>query len=389
MNRRPRSRSDAYPDGRLKFSSVGKRYARGPVGASHGSVQALDDVNLVIDQGEFVGIVGANGVGKTTLLRVASGIATPDTGEVRRLGKMATVLELGAGLHGDLTGEENIELLAVVLGIERKELTRVRKDVANFSGLGDHLGRRVKHYSAGMLARLSLSIVMHTRPDLLLLDEVLSVGDLEFRQRCLERTTDLHCSGVTIVMVSHDLSMISWACDCAILLEAGRITADGPPFDVIETYLNGPARQPSDTGRVTMRIREPAVSPRDRIAIDVEVELAHHSPDLEVTIEAAMPRHPYAHFDEALDGPLVFGEEVLPAEWTGPGARTLEISLEPSLFPPSVYSIRVVLRARGWDQPLIATDTVRVLGPVASIPTARLEAAWVSNGTSPSRAVPK
>jgi ABC-type polysaccharide/polyol phosphate transport system ATPase subunit len=197
---------------------------------------ALRDVSFQVRRGEALGIVGHNGAGKTTILKILSSITTPTTGEITVRGRMAALVEVGSGFHPELTGRENIQLHGAMLGMRRSEIRRKLDSIVEFSGVGEYIDVPVKRYSSGMYVRLGFSIAAHLDPDILLLDEVLAVGDAAFQAKCLDRLSELRRSGRTVVFISHDLSAVYRLCDRAILMSHGRVVAEGPPRQVIDEY---------------------------------------------------------------------------------------------------------------------------------------------------------
>ncbi len=196
----------------------------------------LHDVDLTVGRGESVALLGRNGSGKSTVLRLIAGIYQPSTGTVRTEGRITAVIELGAGFHPELTGAENIALYAAVLGLTRKELAARYDDIVEFAAIPDLPDTPLKYYSSGMEARLAFSVAVCLQPDILLLDEVLAVGDQAFRERCLERLRQYHARGGTLVLVSHELEQLRELCTRGVWLDQGRIVMDGPIDMVLEKY---------------------------------------------------------------------------------------------------------------------------------------------------------
>lgn len=194
---------------------------------------ALRDVSLAIELGSTVGLVGANGSGKSTLLKMIGGIHQPTTGSVRLRGRLAALLELGAGFHPDLTGRENVYLNAAILGISREQTDRYFDAIVDFSGIEPFIDTQVKYYSSGMYVRLAFGVAVHVDPDILLVDEVLAVGDEPFQRKCMDRIRGFQAEGRTIVLVSHALDQVADICDRAVVLEAGCVRADGPPREAL------------------------------------------------------------------------------------------------------------------------------------------------------------
>lgn len=197
---------------------------------------ALRDVSLDIHAGSTIGLIGHNGSGKSTLLKVIGGIIEPTAGTVSQRGRIAALLELGAGFHPDLTGRENVYLNASVLGVSREEVERQFDEIIAFSGIGEFIDTQVKFYSSGMYVRLAFAVAVHTDPDILLVDEVLAVGDEAFQRKCLDKIRTFQEEGRTIVIVSHSLGQITELCDRAVLLNAGRVVFDGDPNTAVAKF---------------------------------------------------------------------------------------------------------------------------------------------------------
>jgi lipopolysaccharide transport system ATP-binding protein len=197
---------------------------------------ALDGVSFDVARGECFGVIGRNGSGKSTTLGLIAGVLTPNRGTVRTDGRIAPLLELGAGFHFDLTGRENIVLNGVLLGLTRETVMARVADIIAFSELGDLIERPLRAYSSGMVARLGFSVAVHLRPDILLVDEVLAVGDEAFQRKCLARMAEFRARGVTMVIVSHNLRDIESLCDRAALLDGGRLAALGRAAEVVAEY---------------------------------------------------------------------------------------------------------------------------------------------------------
>lgn len=199
---------------------------------------AIRNVTLQIFPGENVALIGSNGSGKSSMLRLIAGIYRPSEGRIVTRGRIAPIIELGAGFHKELTGAENIALYAAVLGLSRRDLAESYDEILYFSGMAEHLDTPLKYLSSGMEARLAFSVAVCVNPDLLLLDEVLAVGDHEFQQRCFDRLRAYNKGGGTIVLVSHDFSQIREFCLRAIWLERGKVRMDGEVTKVLETFEN-------------------------------------------------------------------------------------------------------------------------------------------------------
>jgi ABC-type polysaccharide/polyol phosphate transport system ATPase subunit len=199
---------------------------------------ALQDVSFSVRRGEAFGIIGANGAGKSTILKLLTGIMRPTKGSIRVAGRISALIEVSAGFHQDLTGRENIYLNATILGMTKEDIKRRFDAIVDFSGLAEFIDTPVKRYSTGMFARLGFSVAAHVDPDVLLVDEVLSVGDYLFQRKCIERMNSVIASGATVVFVSHNLRAVSSLCQRSLLLEKGRVHMVGPTADVIRTYFS-------------------------------------------------------------------------------------------------------------------------------------------------------
>ncbi len=194
---------------------------------------ALRDITLDIEAGTTVGLVGPNGSGKSTLLKTIGGILQPTTGTVGLRGRLAALLELGAGFHQDLTGRENVYLNASILGLSRQQTDGYFDAIVDFSGIEEFIDTQVKFYSSGMYVRLAFAVAVHVDPDVLLVDEVLAVGDEPFQRKCMDRIRGFQRDGRTIVLVTHSLDQVAQLCDRAVVLDHGRIAADGAPGEAL------------------------------------------------------------------------------------------------------------------------------------------------------------
>ncbi len=210
-------------------------------------IWALDDVSFQVEAGEVVGIIGRNGAGKTTLLKILSRITKPTSGSAQIHGRLGSLLEVGTGFHPELTGRDNIFLNGAILGMRRQEVETRFDEIVAFSGIGKFLDTPVKRYSSGMYVRLAFAVAAHFEPDILLVDEVLAVGDVEFQKKCLGKMESVVRHGRTVLFVSHNMAAIKALCGRALLLDSGHLVDDGPVDQVIEHYL-GLATAPSSSG---------------------------------------------------------------------------------------------------------------------------------------------
>ena len=205
---------------------------------SSNSFNALDDVSFTIEQGEAVALIGFNGSGKSTLLKLISGVMLPDSGSIGIRGRVAGLIEVGAGFHPDLTGRENIYLNGAILGMSEKEIAAKFDEIVAFSEIERFIDTEVKFYSSGMFLRLAFSVAAYSEPDIFLIDEILAVGDEPFQRKCLERIGTLREMGQTLVIVSHELDMVARVCDRGVVLKSGVVTMDGPVEEAV-AHLRG------------------------------------------------------------------------------------------------------------------------------------------------------
>src|SRR5437764_9485617 len=235
----------------LRFDGVSKRYRIQTEAESRNSgllarvrlrrarqndFWAVKNVNFEVRRGESLGIIGHNGAGKSTILKLLSNITTPTHGEITINGRLSALLEVGSGFHPELTGRENIYLSGSILGMRRAEITSKLDSIIDFSGVRPLIDVPVKRYSSGMYVRLGFSITAHLDPDILLLDEVLAVGDAAFQEKCLKRIGEMKENGTTIVFISHDLGAVERLCDRVLLMQRGEIVASGEPREVVAQY---------------------------------------------------------------------------------------------------------------------------------------------------------
>ena len=195
---------------------------------------ALKDVSLNIEQGETVALLGLNGSGKSTLLKHISGVMRPDSGTVGTRGRVAGLIEVGAGFHHDLSGRDNVYLNGAILGMTEEEINEKFDSIVEFSEIGQFIDTEVKFYSSGMYLRLAFSVAVHTDPEVFLVDEILAVGDEPFQKKCIDKIKELAGEGKTLVVVSHDLDLVARICERGVLLEHGQIVMDAPVLDVVQ-----------------------------------------------------------------------------------------------------------------------------------------------------------
>ena len=246
------------PDSAVLLDGLGKRFRlthdrnwtlKATVLAGHRTryeeFWALRGIDLDIPHGSTFGIIGGNGSGKSTLLKMLAGILRPDEGTATVNGRLSALLELGAGFHPELTGRENVYLNGAILGFTSKEIRRRFDDIVGFAELDRFIDEPVRNYSSGMYVRLGFSVAIHVEPEILLVDEVLAVGDHTFQKRCLDRFAQLKAEGRTIILVSHDLDMVGWLCEQTAWIQQGTLRAVGPSPNVIERFLDGADDSPT------------------------------------------------------------------------------------------------------------------------------------------------
>ena len=208
--------------------------------SSYHDFDAVKDVSFEVPKGQVLGLIGRNGSGKSTLLKIIAGVYRPTAGKVHVKGLVAPLIELGAGFHHELTGRENILINGLLMGYSKREMQEREQRIIDFAGIGDFIDSPVKQYSSGMYMRLAFSVATEIDPEILLIDEILAVGDAPFRQKCFERLQEFRSSGKTIVFVTHAMAQVTEHCDRAILIERGSIMADGVPDEVVAVYENSP-----------------------------------------------------------------------------------------------------------------------------------------------------
>ena len=268
-----RGKEDPY----LKIGEANDRATKG----NSEYVWSLQDINFEIEQGDAVGIIGRNGAGKSTLLKLLSKVTKPTTGKIYTNGRIASLLEVGTGFHPEMTGRENIFLNGAILGMTRKEITRKFDEIVDFSGVERYIDTPVKRYSSGMYVRLAFAVAAHLESEILIVDEVLAVGDAEFQKKCLGKMGDVSKGeGRTVLFVSHDLNAVSQLCDAGILLNQGLVEYNGRIRETVSTYLNADNDDVvylnrKDNSRKQMYIRQIEVN---RASGEVSKEYTYNEP---------------------------------------------------------------------------------------------------------------
>jgi ABC-type polysaccharide/polyol phosphate transport system ATPase subunit len=353
-----------------KRFGIGRRSGLWPMllrrGSTRGELWALQDVSLRLEPGESVGLIGHNGAGKTTLLRLLAGITRPTGGQVHTHGRIASLINLGAGFHPELTGRENILLNGVILGLSRREVQERFERIVEFADLGSFIDTPLKRYSSGMYARLGFAVAAHVEPDVLLVDEVLSVGDVAFQERSIRKMLSFRDDGRAILFVSHNLSAVEMMCQRVIWLDHGAIRQAGPTVEVVRAYLDavdealvesagvGNGVEPL-TAQEPLTVQEVGVYDADgRLATEFDYgdslcvklrTLARQ--DVQAVQCSVTVRGDY--------GPLFSATSESYACWR-PGAHELECRFEGLPLLPGLYRVEVQVRHTGtaaWAVPQI------------------------------------
>lgn len=295
------SDGEVLPTGSIRLRGVSKSFDRAsrkpwslarPWGEPgfRKEVVALQDLDLDIAPGEAVGLIGRNGAGKSTILKLLAGVADPTQGTVECVGTIGSMIELGLGFHPELTGRENARGTATILGLTPEQADDAMPSIMEFAAIEDAMDTPMKHYSTGMRARLGFAVSVHVPRDILLIDEVLAVGDDEFQMRCVDRIAEMQEKGTTLLFVSHATWLVASVCDRVVQVRRGRIVDDGPSEEVIRRYLSpqpvklAPADSPTMRFR-SFEIREPRVRPFDSIEFDTEVEVTGETPEPAIAID--------------------------------------------------------------------------------------------------------
>lgn len=347
---------------------------------------ALDDVSLEIEAGHTVGLIGHNGSGKSTLLKLIGGILSPTTGSVATRGQMAALLELGAGFHPDLTGRENVYLNASMLGLSEVQIAERFDQIVEFSEIGQFIDTQVKFYSSGMYVRLAFAVAIHTDPDVLLVDEVLAVGDEAFQKKCLDRIRQFQVEGRTIILVTHTLSTVEELCDQAVLLDHGKVLYSGSPAVAVSEFrrvleehrlqVSGGIDAARAVGRVVGSMAKPYLGDVGQTllagqSLEVTVDLRAEDPlpnwNLEMNITSDVNGHRVYSTDT--EGIGHHGDPVV-------GLRRLSLVVDDVHLGPGTYSIGFVLRDElgntvhefNGASSFITEEDHRFAGPMYGIP---------------------
>ncbi|MBF0615056.1 MAG: ABC transporter ATP-binding protein [Magnetococcales bacterium] len=332
---------------------------------------AVRDLSLQVRRGELLGIIGPNGSGKTTLLRLLNGLLMPDLGCVTIRGRVGALIQLGAGFSPVLTGRENIFINAAVLGISRQELLRALGSIIEFANLGEFIDAPVQSYSSGMRARLGFSVAIHMRPDILLVDEVLSVGDLTFRNKAMERMDQLAHSGVAVIFISHNLTQIDRLCTHALYLNKGRAITYGPTAEVIAHYIRATTQHNSIIQHYPGTEQSFLVTaagfcnaegqPVERIQVGEQVVFR-----ITLEVRSRMETPLFCFMWEPVGRPIILAYTHQPREESlrpslDPGRHTLEIIIPSLPFLPGHYQVRLSVAGRIETQLLGKVDRLATL----------------------------
>ncbi|WP_374575516.1 ABC transporter ATP-binding protein [Phenylobacterium sp.] len=353
------SRSDSLRDA---IRNGAKTIMSGGAARTHETFWALRDASFEIARGENVGIIGLNGAGKSTLLKLLSRITTPTTGSARITGRMGALLEVGTGFHGELTGRENTFLYGSILGMSRAEVARKFDAIVEFAEIGEFIDMPVKRYSSGMYVRLAFAVAAHLDPDILLLDEVLAVGDFTFQRKCMDFAASLEQKGSTILFVSHNMFSIKSMCERVIYLRRGQIVYDGPTDEGLKLYeadsrLSTAAWFDDDSTQPAMRITDVELMDEtgaEANVIDYGKSLTvriHYKtfrpierPDFRVGINRSDEVHcsTYSSFSDNVNIPMIDGEGVV------------ELRTPPMTLVSELYTANVSVREKGYGRVVCA-----------------------------------
>jgi lipopolysaccharide transport system ATP-binding protein len=320
---------------------------------------ALRDVSFEIQRGEVVAIIGRNGAGKSTLLKILSRIVEPTAGTARLRGRVVSLLEVGTGFHSELTGRENIYLNGAMLGMKKAEIQRKFDDIVAFSEIEQFLDTPVKRFSSGMYVRLAFAVAAHLEPEILIIDEVLAVGDYAFQKKCLGKMHDVATAdGRTILFVSHNMSALTQLCEHGILLEEGKVRTIGPVKDVIQTYLKSKlnentahAQFPRDSSKPCQYVSAEILGSDGELRSDFSCD-----EPVTVRLRFEIRRPVYnlflSFYIQNLEGTRVLFSDIRDgdpsvAERLGVGLHTFEITIPPRLLAPTTYLLSVTSRMQG------------------------------------------
>jgi len=353
------SRSDSLRDA---LKNTAKSVLSGGRKSAFEDFWALDDVSFEIKRGENVGIIGLNGAGKSTLLKLLSRITAPTKGTAEITGRMGALLEVGTGFHGELTGRENTYLYGAILGMSRAEVASKFDAIVAFSEIGEFIDVPVKRYSSGMYVRLAFAVAAHLDPDILLLDEVLAVGDFTFQRKCMDFAASLEQKGATILFVSHNMFSIKSMCERVIYLKKGKVVYDGPTAEGLRLYENDsrlakstwfydentqPAIRITDVAITNERGEEAnVVNYGERLTFRIHYKTFRpiERPDFRIGVNRSDEVHcsTYSSFADDVDIPMIDGEGVI------------EVTTPPITLVSELYTANISVREKGFGRILCA-----------------------------------
>jgi lipopolysaccharide transport system ATP-binding protein len=312
-------------------------------------VWALKDINFEIQQGDVLGILGRNGAGKSTLLKILSRVAAPTTGQVKMKGRLASLLEVGTGFHADLSGRENIFLNGSILGMTKAEIKKNFDEIVDFSGVERYLDTPVKRYSSGMYVRLAFAVSAYLESEILIIDEVLSVGDGEFQKRCLGKMKDVSEMGRTVLFVSHNILAIKSLCKSAILLEQGKIVGSGTTENVVKQYLMGSnISSYREFGEEDLQANTPQVFVKYIKLVGSDYDNGHFEIDKDIFIEILIENKSLVKnvntnlFFTTTDGTLIFAT-CSPSQTIKKGFTKYYCKIPKNFFNDNIYNIDIMV----------------------------------------------
>ena len=358
--------------------SIFKKNGNGNNELDSGEFWVLKNVNFQVKKGEVLGIIGPNGAGKSTILKLLSRILTPNKGEIKVRGRMSALIEITAGFHPEFTGRENIYFNGAILGMDRKEIDSKFEKIVDFSGVRDFIDTPVKRYSSGMSARLGFAIAAHVDPEVLLVDEVLSVGDMNFQAKCAQKMRELLASGTTIIFISHNITLVQSLCERLLLLHQGEIIKEGYPEEVIPYYQSIVLKEDWE------RIEESIDQASTRYDVNNEAEalfqvhdvrFSDKNNDFKKRFKVGEPVKIHVDYEnKAGNAEVVFVYEVLRSDGVvccssntkddnfpvqgSKGHSTLEISLGELKLGPAVYYLKIAI----WDKNMVHPYVVKRKG---------------------------
>ncbi len=309
---------------------------------------ALRDINFEINKGDTIGIIGKNGAGKSTLLKLLSRVTSPTTGQIKVKGRIAALLEVGTGFHPELTGRENIFLNGAILGMTKKEIQRKFDEIVDFAGVEKYIDTPVKRYSSGMYVRLAFGVAAHLEPEILIVDEVLAVGDAEFQKKCLGKMSDVASHGRTIIFVSHNMQAVQSLCKSAIYLKSGHIADVGITEKVINNYLSREVKncieakwddENTAPGNEYVRMKGARINPR----LASETDIISVATDIDITFDFVLHKECALNISLFLNTPagLCIFNVSTPSHQLKPGPHSSTLKIPGRLLNDDIYTIKL------------------------------------------------